>query len=270
MIKISDNEFRRLVVFVKRNYGINLSQKRNLIEGRLGNIVAAKGFNEFSGYLDYVFSEKGTEEIINMINKLTTNHTFFMRESSHFDYFKQTVLPYLKTNKDSYDLRLWSAGCSSGEEAYTLAMIVDEFFEGNKEPWEKTMLATDISTNVLEKAENGIYEHSSVLKMPKSYQEKYFVQISKDQYQVVSRIRQRIVFRKFNLMTEKFPFKKKFDVVFCRNVMIYFDKETKEALLGKIFNCMEEGGYLFVGQAESITRSSTGFTYVMPSIYRKV
>ncbi|MFA7672267.1 MAG: protein-glutamate O-methyltransferase CheR [Clostridia bacterium] len=270
MIKISDNEFRRLVTFVKRNYGINLSQKRNLIEGRLGNIITAKGFSEFSGYLDYVFSEKGSDETINMVNKLTTNHTYFMRESSHFEYFRQVVLPYLKRNKSNFDLRLWSAGCSSGEEPYTLAMIVNDFFENCRDPWEKTMLATDISTSVLEKAEKGIYDSLSVQKMPKTFQEKYFMACGNDQYQVIPQIRQKIVFRKFNLITENFPFKKKFDAVFCRNVMIYFDKETKEALLTRIYDCIEDRGYLFIGQAESITRSSTGFTYVMPSIYRKV
>lgn len=131
-----------------------MSQKRNLIEGRLGNIITGKGYSEFSDYLDYVFSEKGTDEMVNMVNKLTTNHTFFMRESSHFDFFRQTVLPYLKNSKNNYDLRLWSAGCSSGEEAYTLAMIIDDFFSGSTEPWEKTMLATDISTIMLNKAED--------------------------------------------------------------------------------------------------------------------
>ena len=270
MIKISDNEFRRLVTFVKKNYGINLSQKRNLIEGRLGNIITGKGYSEFSDYLDYVFSEKGTDVMVNMVNKLTTNHTFFMRESSHFDFFRQTVLPFLKNCKNNYDLRFWSAGCSSGEDAYTLAMIIDDFFSGSTEPWEKTMLATDISTIMLNKAEDGIYEQSSVLKMPKSFQTKYFQPYGNGQFKVVQSIRQKIVFKKFNLMTEIFPFKKKFDVIFCRNVMIYFDKETKDALLKKFFNSIEDGGYLFIGQAESITRSSTGFTYVMPSIYRKV
>lgn len=270
MIKISDIEFRRLVAYIKNNYGINLSQKRNLIEGRLGNIVIAKGFSEFSEYLDFVFSEKGGDEMINMINKLTTNHTYFMRESSHFDYFNQVVLPYLQKQKTNFDLRVWCAACSTGEEAYTLAMIIDDFFKGSSNSWEKTLLATDISTNVLEKAEKGIYNHSSVAMMPKSFQDKYFTLCEEGQYKVIPNIRQKIVFRKFNLMTEHFPFKKKFDVVFCRNVMIYFDNETKEALLAKIFNCMENGGYLFIGQAESITRSSTGFTYVMPSVYRRI
>lgn len=269
MINISDAEFRRLVIFVKKNYGINLSQKRNLIEGKLGNIAIAKGFDKFSKYLDYVFSEKGNDEIVNMINRLTTNHTYFMREASHFDYFQQTVLPYLQKNKTNYDLRVWCAGCSSGEEAYTLAIFIDEYFKGSSEPWEKTLLATDISTNALEKAEKGIYDYSSVVKLPKSFKEEYFVLCEDGQYKIIPLIRHKIVFRKFNLMTEKFPFKKRFDVIFCRNVLIYFDKETKEILLTKIYDCMEAGGYLFIGQAESINKCNSDFIYIKPSIYRK-
>ena len=269
MIPIDNKDFEKLVNYVEKNYGINLSKKRNLIEGRLSNTIRDKGFDNFKDYLDYVYSDKTGNEVVILMNKLTTNHTFFMREADHFEYLKKTILPYLKTHKRDRDLRIWSAACSTGEEPYTLAMIIDEFLGAEVGSWDANILATDISTKALDKAKKGIFEKEGVNKLPAHYKSKYFEKVDEDYYKVKHFIMKRVIYRKFNLMTTFFPFKKKFDVIFCRNVMIYFEKDIKMNLINKLYDITEKGGYLFIGQAESIPRSETKYNYIIPAGYRK-
>jgi len=269
MIEITDAEFKQLIVYIKSNYGINLTQKRNLIEGRLSNMLIEKGFTNFSDYLNYIFSDATKSEITTLVNKITTNHTFFMREREHFDYFEKIVLPYLETTVKRKDLRIWSAGCSTGEEPYTLAMIIAEYFGSNRIAWDTKVLASDISVNVLEIAERGIYPLEALDVMPKMWKSKYFKTIDKMNYQVLDQIKQEVVFRIFNLMDETFPFKQQFHTIFCRNVMIYFDHDTKMKLIQKFYDMTEPGGYLFIGHSESIGRYETSYKYVMPAVYRK-
>ncbi|MFA9397974.1 MAG: protein-glutamate O-methyltransferase CheR [Clostridiaceae bacterium] len=267
-MKIDEKEFIKLTDFLKKDYGINLINKKGLIEGRLTNLILDKGFNDFKEYLDYVFMDTSKEEITVLINKLTTNHTFFMRETDHFDYFKNVILPYLNGSVKNKDLRIWSAGCSSGEEPYTLAMITEDYFNKSGILWDKKILATDISVNVLEKATQGTYEAEQINSIPSNWKLNYFDAINKDNFKINNKIKQEVIFRIFNLMDD-FPFKKKFHVIFCRNVMIYFDKETKKKLINKFYQMTEPGGYLFIGHSESISREDTDYKYVMPSVYRK-
>ena len=187
MINIKENEFIELTKYLKNNYGINLSHKKNLIEGRLNNVLIEKGFNNFKEYLNYVYSDITKNEITTLINKLTTNHTFFMREQEHFKYFKNQVLPYLSTTVKEKDLRIWSAGCSSGEEPYTLAMIIQDYFAEEKSLWDKKILATDISVNVLEKAEKGIYSVEVLEEIPANWKTNYFNKIDKEKYKIDSK-----------------------------------------------------------------------------------
>lgn len=269
LITLTENEFRKLTTYIKTNYGINLIEKKTLIEGRLNNLLIEKGFHNYSDYMEYVLSDLSGNEISSLINKLTTNHTFFMREVSHFDYFKNVVLPYLKNNCKDNDLRIWSAGCSSGEEPYTLSMIISDFFGNDKMYWNTKILATDISLRALDIARNGIYPGEDVENLPSYWKLNYFSKIDHENYEISHEIKNEVIFRTFNLMDARFPFKKKFHVIFCRNVMIYFDEKTKMELINKFYDITEPGGYLFIGHSESINKGESKYNYVMPAVYRK-
>lgn len=269
MIVLKDSEFRELTNYIQKNYGINLSRKKMLIEGRLNNVLIQKGFNNYSQYMEYVFADKTGKEITSLINKLTTNYTYFMRESDHFKYFEKTVLPYLEKTVKNKDLRIWSAGCSSGEEPYTLEMIMRDYFQDYGALWNTDILATDISERVLELAINATYPEEAISNMPNQWKYRYFKKIDKENYQISDDIRNKVIFRIFNLMEENFPFKKKFHVIFCRNVMIYFDYETKMNLVKKFYNITEPGGFLFIGHSETISGEEVGYKSIMPSVYRK-
>lgn len=270
MEAITEREFAELVQYIKQNYGINLSQKRSLVLGRLHHFLLQNGFQSFSEYFHYVHADPTGKAGVTLVNKLTTNHTYFMREPKHFEFFEQTILPYLvKTETTNKDLRLWSAGCSTGEEPYTLAMIIDSYFGTEKWRWDTKILATDISTAVLENAKRAIYLDSQLELLPSNWREKYFRKINNEARGLLEKIKQEVIFRRFNLMNESFPFKKKFHVIFCRNVMIYFDADTRRALLERFYYHTEPGGYLFIGHSESINRHESRYKFVAPAIYRK-
>ena len=192
-----------------------------------------------------------------------------MRESSHFDYMRRVVLPWAKETAGSEkDLRIWSGASSTGEEPYALAMVLLDYFGIERSQWDTRLLATDVSTRVLEHASRGIYLKEEIAPLPTHWKQRYFKQISAEEFKVKDELRKQVIFRKFNLMNP-FPFKRKFHVVFLRNVMIYFQDDTKYELVQKIYDYMEDGGYLFIGTTESLDRDKTKFTYVQPSIYRK-
>lgn len=192
-----------------------------------------------------------------------------MREKSHFDYLRDKVLPSLMNVVKDRDLRMWCAGCSSGEEAYTLAMILDQFCQEQKLWWDKKILATDISDKVLNIAKKGVYPKEQIVPLPEVWKMNYLKKFDNDNFVFVDKLKSEIIYRKFNLMERLFPFKKKFHVIFCRNVMIYFDMNTKNELINKFYNSLEHGGYLFIGHSESLNGQSTGFKYIIPSVYRK-
>jgi len=270
MYTITEQEFLRLAAYIKDNYGINLKiEKLSLVTGRLSTILMQKNFRSFSEYYEYIVSDKTGEAATTLINKISTNHTFFMREVDHFYYFRDKVLPYFKMQIKDKDLRIWSAGCSSGEEPYTLAMIIDEYFGKEKYTWDTKILATDISTKVLEKAQKGIYSYEDIQALPNLWKSTYLKKLTESNWEISGKIKSEIIFRKLNLMDEVFPFKKKFHVIFCRNVMIYFDTKTKRELIQKFYNSMEPGGYLFIGHSEALNREETAFKYIMPAVYRK-
>lgn len=267
MLKLTDDDFLRLVDFIKTNYGINLEKKRVLIEGRLTGIVSSSGFDSFTDYINYALSDSSGKETIRLVNKLTTNHTFFMREPDHFKFLESTVLPYIESSVKDKDARIWCAASSTGQEPYTIAMTVDEYFGIRKAGWDTTILATDLDTDVLRTAKAGIYSKEMLEGLPDKWIDKYFRRIDSENYQVIDRIRNEIVFKKFNLM-DPIVCKKSFDLISCRNVMIYFDTQTKNALVERFYDVTKKGGYLFIGHAENVSRD-TRYSYIKPAIYRR-
>ncbi len=269
VIKLSDQEFLTLTEYLKRDYGINLTKKRTLIEGRMNQYLIKNGYQNYSAYFKTLFQDTTGTEITNVINALTTNYSYFMREWAHFDFYRQTILPGLRDTVRDHDIRIWSAGCSTGQEPYTLAMLNDEFFGAECAMWDKRILATDISQKVLDVAHQGIYSAEDAGNIPGHWRMRYFEPKPDGRLMVKAELKKEVIFRKFNLMEQTFPFKKKFHVIFCRNVMIYFDAKTKAELVSRFCNALCDGGYLIVGHSESVDRASTGLHYVMPSVYRK-
>jgi chemotaxis protein methyltransferase CheR len=278
MISIKEKELNGLVDYVRNNFGINLEKKRKLIETRLENHLKELGYERYEDYLNHLFMNTSADEIKKLINRLTTNHTFFMRENSHFEYLKTVVLPQMEKILKDKDIRIWSAGCSSGEEPYTIAMTIDDYFTPKKSLWDTRILATDISEKALEKARKGIYTSESVSKLPGYWKTKHFKKCDNSSYEISNNIKNEVIFRSFNLMQDVFPFKKKFHIIFCRNVMIYFNSETKRNLIKKFFEYTEKGGYIFIGQSETLgseanicnDNSCSGYRYIMPSVYKKL
>lgn len=270
MIAITDKEFNQLTEYIKLNYGINLKEeKRILITGRLHQVLLQNGFDSFTQYFKHVISDASGEAAKTLVDKITTNHTFFMREADHFYHLRDKALPRLMQNCADKDLRIWSAGCSTGEEASTLAMIIDEYLGEKKLLWDAKILATDISERVLDIAQKGIYSSESLTNLPAHWKINYFNKIDSSRYKLTDKIRKEIIYRKFNLNEKCYPFKRKFHAIFCRNVMIYFDSSKKDEIVEKFYDLTEPGGYLFIGHSESLNRGNTRYQYIMPAVYRK-
>jgi len=269
MLKLSNEDFERFSNFTRNNYGLDLSQKRNIVEARLQGFLSKRGYDSFSPYLQILLNDRKGAEVTALLNLLTTNYTFFMREMDHFNYFRDTILPYLAATVNNKDLRIWSAGCSSGEEPYTLAMIVNDYFGKDGLSWDTKILATDISSKVLEIALRASYSDEQIEQVPEKWKKQYFEPAKNGQRPLVPSIREGVIFKKFNLMETNFPFKQKFHVIFCRNVMIYFDAETKRQLINRMYDSTAAGGYLVIGHSESINRRETRYQYIRPAIYRK-
>lgn len=269
MLTLSQQDFLRLVQFIKKNYGIDLSKKMQLIMGRLSNTIISMGYNSFTEYIDHVISSKNPEDLEIMLNKLTTNYTYFMREEAHFNFFRDTILPYLVNKKKDKVLSIWSAGCSSGEEPYTISMIIKEFLGAQAALWDTRVLATDISQNALRAAKQAVYDEDSLKNLSPAWKAKYFVKTAQPGvYSVIPAIKSNVIFQTFNLM-DPIRFRLKFDVIFCRNVMIYFDQDTKDSLIQRFYDATVPGGYLLIGHSETINKEKTPYKYLMPATYRK-
>jgi len=267
---IAEKDFVRLYTYVKSNFGVNLEKKKTLIEGRLSNYIIQEGFEGFTDYLDDVFSDKSGGKINALMTKLTTNYTYFMREETHYKFMQDVALPYWTQSLRQKDLRIWSAGCASGEEAYTTVMVLNEWFGSKIREWETTVLATDISVRVLEMAKEGVYPVEHFEKLSPAWKDKYFTKLSEDKYKIKDVLAKGVQFGQFNLMGNFSRFRKKFHIIFCRNVMIYFDSPTKQALAKRYYDALEVGGYLFIGLSETLSGIQGDFQQVSPSIYRKV
>ncbi len=264
---INTKDFDKLINFMKSTYGIDLSNKKQLIASRLAFEIKKIGYNSFADFGNALHKSNDDSLLELVLNKLTTNYTFFMREKEHFEFLNDNLLPiFEKMHQNDKVISIWSAGCSSGEEPYTLSMFLKEYFEGKGQKWDTRILATDISLQALSKASVGRYKHPA--DVPKHLLAKYFTHDSKsDLYTVKDSLRNNCIFRTFNLM-ENFNFKRKFDIIFCRNVMIYFDQQTRDALVDRFCNALVPGGYLFTSHSEPL-RNNSSFETVYNAVYKK-
>lgn len=270
MAKMTDEEYLRIARFLKGRYGIDMSRKKEIISGRLENYIRANGWETYTEYMNAVEKDVSGSLEKKLVNLLSTNHTYFMREPEHFTYLRQVVLPWIKRKEErTKDIRIWCGASSTGEEPYTIAMVIADYFGLEHGAWDTQVLATDISTDVLRKAMEGVYASEQVEVLPDNWKRRFFRKVlNEDTYRVTDELKKEVMYRKFNLMDD-FPFRKKLHVVFLRNVMIYFDEKTKRELIQKVYDAMEPGGYLFIGQTESIAKEYCPFEHVRPSVYRK-
>jgi chemotaxis protein methyltransferase CheR len=275
---MSGREFERLSEFIMAQSGIKMPvSKKTMLESRLQKRLRALRLSSFREYCDILFHPiGGGGELVHMLDAVTTNKTDFFREPVHFSFLTDTVLPEFVSEAgqgSAKQFTVWSAGCSSGEEPYTLAIVLSEF-AARSPGFQYAIAATDISTKVLEKAQVGIYDRHQAETVPPLLMQRYFMR-SKDRDQgtvrVVPELRSRVQFRRLNLMDEHFLlFNGAADAIFCRNVIIYFDRDTQHRLLSRLSNSLKTGGYLFLGHSETIHGFDLPLIRIASTIYRKV
>jgi len=248
---ISDADFRRMVNFIQSNYGIDLSQKKQLITSRLSPALKKLGYKSFGDFVNHLLDKKENDEVTLVLNKLTTNYTFFMREKEHLDYFCNNIIPEIvRRHERDKTLAIWSAGCSSGEEPYNITMFLFDYLGPRAREWDTRILATDISAQALASAKRGTYELPNTI--PPDWKRKYFTKNKDGTYTVSHAVKNNVIYQSFNLM-DPIKFRRKFDVIFCRNVMIYFDQPTKDALVRRFYDATVPGGYLLISASENLS-----------------
>lgn len=275
-IVLNDSELKRISNFIGKTVGIQLpNAKRTLVEGRLRKRLRILEFNDFKSYLDYTLnSADGELEKLQLIDVITTNKTDFYREADHFDYLVNSAIDNVEDSRKKAsrrELNIWSAGCSTGEEAYTLSIELNEV-AARKDNIAFNILATDISHSCLSKASRGVYTERQIQPIPLELRKKYLLRSSRAGEALVQmgqELRQSITFKRLNLMADNFSLPDKMDVIFCRNVMIYFNNQLREELVAKFEESLFNGGYLFVGHSESLNGVKTTLKQVAPMIYQK-
>lgn len=272
---LTDSQFKRLAEFIQTNVGIKMpAEKHLMVQSRLATRLKKLGMNNFDDYLALAFSdtEQGSEEIALMIDAITTNLTNFFRENQHFEYLSHKILPELASKGES-KIELWSAGCSSGQEPYTLSIVMQEFMRLNPGKLaDYSILATDISSKVLSKAIDAVYPMSEAADLPFDIKKRYFLK-SKDMTTPMVRlkpgIREKVHFQRLNFMDSSYPRTTPKHVIFCRNVLIYFDKQTQKSVVSKLLEHLVPGGYLFLGHSETIFGMDLPLKTVGPTIFKK-
>jgi chemotaxis protein methyltransferase CheR len=274
-IKMTDEDFSRLGSYVYEELGIKMPYpKKIMLQSRLQKRLIDLKMTSFRDYIEFVLSREGQQdEIISMIDLVTTNKTDFFRESSHFDYLTETALPEICSDRlPKKVIKIWSAGCSSGEEPYTIAIVLMEFLQKYPD-LDFSIFATDISMRILQKAATSIYPEERIGDIPLTLKKKYFLK-SKDQtnktVRLVPEIRSKVNFQRLNFMDSSYSVEREFDIIFCRNVLIYFDRETQQQVITKLASKLRDGGFFFLGHSESITNMSVPLRQIKPTIFRKV
>ncbi|MEW6182067.1 MAG: protein-glutamate O-methyltransferase CheR [Bacillota bacterium] len=273
LAQITDEEYSLIKNLVYDRFGINLGEhKRALVIARLQKVLHTGSFPSFKDYYDHVMRDPSARSLLTLIDRISTNHTYFFREKEHLEFYRTTLLRQLRevSGGRKTDVRIWSAGCSSGEEPYTLAIITSDYFADDFSGVEVGILATDISVSALQKAKEGEYPAERMSQVPLEYKQKYFSPLKNGNWVVKKNLKDIVLFRRLNLMRKDYPFKGRFQAIFCRNVMIYFDNTVRQELIKRFHRYIEPEGYLFIGQSESLDRSNGLFKYVKPSVYQKV
>jgi chemotaxis protein methyltransferase CheR len=261
---MSRKQFEHLCRKVYDLCGINLkSGKEQLVQSRLTKRLFALKLDSFEQYFSLLENDRDGKELIWMIDAITTNKTSFFREIQHFDFLKREIIPSLRSRQ----LRVWSAACSSGEEPYSIAVLLREELP-NINSWDIKILATDISTRVLETAREAVYGEEMLEPVPAHWRQKYFEPAGPKMWRVVPEVKNMVRLARLNLMG-KYPMRGPFDIIFCRNAMIYFDKPTQEKLVRRYYELLAPGGYLMVGHSESLTGAVHDFKYIQPATYQK-
>lgn len=269
---LTDEIFRKISKYVYEICGINLTErKRELVNTRIGKVIREKNLGGFKEYYKYLIEDETGDAVSDLMNAISTNLTSFFREPKHFDFLREVMYPQIieQAKKDGrHHFRAWSAGCSTGAEIYTIAMTLFDSIPDISQ-WDAKLLATDIDTNVLNTGTNGIYHETVIKDIPKHIAKRY-LQRSKDgkHYRVKAPLRHLVAFRYLNLI-EPFPLTGKFDFIFCRNVMIYFDNPTQQKLIDKFSQFLKHGGCLFIGHSEGLSSIKHDLKYIRPTIYQK-
>jgi len=273
--ELTDAEFNKLSAFIYKEFGIKLPYaKKIMLQSRLHKRLKALNISTFKDYLEFVFSKEGQSEIIQMINVVSTNKTDFFRESAHFDFLRQQLLPQIaQTRNLSSPLKIWSAACSSGEEVYTIAITMEEFRNQSQRKLEYSIIGSDISTQVLQIAQSATYPLNRIDVIPLELKKKYFLK-SKDPdkqlVRLIPDIRKRVSFQRLNFMDSSYNIgTDKFDIIFCRNVLIYFDKQTQERVINKLCDKLADNGVFFMGHSESLAGINAPLIQIQPTIFRK-
>jgi len=271
--ELSQRDFDRLSKFIMSEYGIKMPpEKRIMLQSRLQKRLKALYFTSFKEYVDYVFSPRGqSEEVIHMMDVVSTNKTDFFRESAHFEFLLAEGLPQLLNQVSNKNLKIWSAGCSSGEEPYTIAITLSEYQEHHGR-FTYEITASDLSSKMLEKAALAIYAEEKIADIPHAIKVKYFLRSkdrSRKEVRIIQDLRNKTKYYRQNLLYLPAVSKPEFDIVFCRNVLIYFDRSNQYAILSKLCMNLKLGGFLFLGHSESITGFDLPVEQIQPTIFRK-
>ncbi len=275
--KLNNSEFKALSDLIMDVSGIKMPRaKKTMLEARLKKRLKKLKMSSYHEYCNYLFSEKGMDsEFVNMLNVVTTNKTDFFREPEHFYFLKTKVLPELikpRNREFRKEIIIWSAACSTGEEPYTLAISLEQF-KDTCPLLEYKILATDLSTDVLDTAKNAIYAEERIEDVSLDIKRKYFLRSKNREnkkVRIVPHLRNNIVFNRLNLLDEIYTIPKKLDVIFCRNVFIYFEREVQEAIINRFYQYLNPVGYLFMGHSESLNGFNVPFEQVAPTVYRKI
>ena len=272
---LSDSQFYKIADFIQTNVGIKMPlEKKVMVQSRLISRIKSLNMSNFDDYINYAFSMtiEGDEEIALLINAITTNLTNFFRENQHFEYITSKILPEF-ASQGIHNVELWSAGCSSGEEPYTISIVMQEFMRTNPgKIRDYSVLATDISSKVLDKAINAVYTFSSITDLPYDIKKRYFLKGNDNSnlVRVNKQTREKVRFDRLNFMDSSYPVASPKNIIFCRNVLIYFDKPTQEKVIRKLLDHLVPGGYLFLGHSETIFGMNLPLQTVGPTTFKKI
>jgi chemotaxis protein methyltransferase CheR len=271
--KLSESDFNRLSNFIYTNYGIKMPRvKQVMLQSRLQKRLRELNMSSFKEYVDYVFTREGQDnEVVHMIDVVSTNKTDFFREPVHFEFMQNHILPKFILENRYKTFKVWSAGSSSGEEAYTIAISINEFKEKNAGP-DFSIYATDISSRILKSAADAIYKEQRIENLPLILKRKYFLRSKNrdlENVRVIPELRRKVTFDRLNFMDHTYPGTEVFDLIFCRNVLIYFDRPTQEEVIGKLCMKLKKGGYFFLGHSESITNMKLPLVQLKPTIFQR-